>query len=176
MEKVEMKVPGLERALEKTKDNDEAMRPVVDEIVESLVDKIDDPKHFLDSKLALSVLAKAITYVSQMYCNNKEHFEEELKEANKLVTENIMASLGAFKDEDQSNNKVIYNDDNVDYENFSVRRLAMLSASIIEYTLWRLTLNEHIEEELQLEKENENNIELEEKNLQENVTIQEETE
>lgn len=177
MENNELRVPGLEKALEKTKENDELIRPIVDEIVNSLVDKIDNGEHFLDTQLALSVLAKSITYISQMYCNSEQHFKEELQEANNLVTNNIMAALGAFKGNDQSNNEVVYNKETVDYENFSVRRLAMLSASIIEYTLWRLTLNTNIEQELELEKENENNIELEEeKNLQENGTIQEATE
>lgn len=147
MENINTSIPELERALETTKANDELIRPTVDEIVTNLVSKIDDEENTFDSKLAFSTLAKSIIYLTQMYCNNKEHFDNELQEANKVVTDNIMASLGAFANEEQENQKVIYNSDEVDYENFSIRRLMMISASIMEYTLWRLTLNEEIEKE-----------------------------
>lgn len=147
MENINTSIPELERALETTKLNDELIRPTVDEIVTNLVSKIDDEENTFDSKLAFSTLAKSIIYLTQMYCNNKEHFDSELQEANKVVTDNIMASLGAFANEEQENQKVIYNSDEVDYENFSIRRLMMISASIMEYTLWRLTLNEEIEKE-----------------------------
>lgn len=150
-------VPEVEEALEETKENDELMRPLVDEIVKSLIEKIDDPDCFLDSNSSFSVLAKSITYLSQMYCDSHDHFNDELRIVNDLVTTNVMASLGAYADDDQVFNKVVYNDE-VDLENFTLRRLMMLSASIIEYTLWRLKLNKKIEEKVQKEiQEKENN-------------------
>lgn len=143
----EFKIKGLEEALETTKNKDEKVRPYVDEYYDSIVKKIEDENLDYDLLDAFSTISKLGLCLSQSYFEDKNHFDEEYKLSRKLVSENILQALGVNADDDEKNKSgvVTYNGE-IDLDNFSLRRILMISSQLTEYALWQLTLTKTFEQ------------------------------
>lgn len=140
-EEKEFEIKGLNEALDITKEKEEKVRPIVDEVYEKLYSYVEDNDKDFDMYDACSTLAKTGIYLSQSYFENKEEFDKEYKISKELVSNNILMSLGLYAgDEELNKNAIVTYNGEYDINNFSLRRILMISMHLTEYALWQLTL------------------------------------
>ena len=142
----DFQLKGLNEALEITKEKEEKVRSYVDRYYKELYDIVEDQKEDFDILDVFSTLSKVSLYFAQSYFSNKDEFDEEYQVTRKLVTENVLQSLGVNADDEKRNKEsiVTFNGE-LDLENFSLRRILMISSQITEYALWQLTLTKTFE-------------------------------
>lgn len=136
------RIKGLDEALDITKQKEEHIRGYVEDMYEKLYNLVADKEVEFDILDAFSTLGKTGLYLCQSYFNSKEEFDKEYEISRKLVTENLLQALGVNADNEELNrNSVVTYNGERDMENFSLRRIMMLSFLLNEYALWQLTLS-----------------------------------
>lgn len=146
-EQREMEVAGIKTAIDKVNERNEELRPVVDEIYGMLSEKVISGEMTIFD--LFNILSKVTTYVAQNFFEDREEFDNEFGIARKLVSENIIQSLGInANDEELNKNSVVEFKGEYDTRNFSVSRIMLIASQIIDYSLWQLELTSNIKKEV----------------------------
>lgn len=138
----------IQMAMERTKQDEVIVQPIVNEFLERIVALIDNPDENFDLRHGFLILGKSINYLSQSLCKDEAQFKEEITNSHMVVVDKFMGAISPEMDE---NNVPI--EGTYDEENFSIRRLMMMSGSLIDYVYWRDALSTYAEQREKLEAE-----------------------
>ncbi|MCR3758661.1 hypothetical protein [Clostridium felsineum] len=137
IEELLQKDPTIQKAIKITKDNDLITKDFVDKTLSELSELISDENTEFNIKHGFQALAKCINYLGEGLCDSYEDFQNELAITHKLISEKVMQAIPSE-----------------DMENFSLRRLMILSGSLIDYVFWREALGDCVNREELDDKEN----------------------
>lgn len=139
----------IQEAMERTKQDDSLVQPVVTQFLTDIMGRVENPEDTFELRHGFLTLGKTLNYLAQALCKDYEHFQKELTSAHKTVVDKIMVSISP-KFDDEGN--VI--EGSFDDEDFSLRRLMMMSGSLVDYVYWREALSHYAEKREELETEN----------------------
>lgn len=136
----------IQEAMEKTKRDDTLVQPLVTQFLTEIMGKVEDTEDTFELRHGFLALGKTLNYLAQALCKDYEHFQTELTAAHKTVVDKLMVSISPKFDEEGN---VI--EGSFDDEDFSLRRLMMMSGSLVDYVYWRETLGQYAERREELE-------------------------
>lgn len=129
--------PVIQNAIKNTEENSRIVESTVTLMLNSIMRKVEDKNDEFELKHGFIALGQTINYLAQTLCDNHEMFQDEMSKVSKLVTNNVMGSLGTIEECEEDSDVM---------ENYSLRRLMMLSGAIIDNIFWRESLGDYSEE------------------------------
>lgn len=119
--------PSVQKALETVAKDDAISKDFINETLNRINVLMKDKNTEFNINHGFQALGKCINFLGQLLYPSLEAFQNDLVLSHKIVVENVMESL---PDEDLNN--------------FSLKRLMMVSGSLIDYVYWRKALGECI--------------------------------
>lgn len=131
-----------QKLMEETKDKNKKLTKEILCILEEELEK-----DYIDLLDIFTILSNCIIAVAKLMTDNDENFNSELTIARNMVSENIMQALG-FNSNDSilNKNSIVEFKGTYDEENFSLRRMSMISGVILEYFLWNKSMSNALKE------------------------------
>lgn len=128
IEELLMKDEKIHRAVEITNHNNFITKNIVDKIFLEITDLINDKNIDFDIRNGFQALGECINYLCQLMCGSYEEFQDELTVVHNLLAKNFEEMTSSSE-----------------MEKFPLRRVMMLSGSIIDYVFWKEALGDYLE-------------------------------
>ena len=143
----DMEIAGIKTAIDKLNERNEELRPYTEEIYENIEEKIRNGElTLLDG---FNILGRVIAYLCQSFFDTKEEYEKEFSISRRIVSNNIIQSLGVNANNEELNkSSIVEYKGKYDERNFATSRVMLISSQIIDYSMWQLELSGYMNKEL----------------------------
>lgn len=132
--------PMYQKAIEEMKAEDGVVQETVDKILRDIMARVDNPDDKFDIIHGFKTLGKCLNYFTQTLCKDAEHFNSEIISAHGIVSDKVMRSLEPAEACPQCGYTT---GEQFNPDNFTLRKLMLISGSIIDYVFWRRALGQY---------------------------------